>query len=85
VAYKVKDAIVDWVNEKYEKRPSVSVTNPDLVFNIHIAHNKCLVARQFGRVAPHRGYRVAQTEAPLLRGVAAGMILKSGWVENPPL
>jgi putative N6-adenine-specific DNA methylase len=40
VSYRVKDGIVDYFSERYEKRPSVSVTNPDLMFNIHIAHNK---------------------------------------------
>jgi putative N6-adenine-specific DNA methylase len=80
VAYKVKDAIVDWFNEKYEKRPSVSVTNPDLVFNIHIAHNKCTLSLDSSGESLHkRGYRVAQTEAPLNEVLAAGMILKSGW------
>ena len=86
VAYKVKDAIVDWFNEKYEKRPSVSVTNPDLVFNIHIAHNKCTLSLDSSGESLHkRGYRVAQTEAPLNEVLAAGMILKSGWRGNPPL
>ena len=85
VAYKVKDAIVDWFNEKYEKRPSVSVTNPDLVFNIHIAHNKCALSLDSSGESLHkRGYRVAQTEAPL-NGVAAGMIRNRAGVENPPV
>lgn len=80
VAYKVKDAIADWFNEKYEKRPSVSLTNPDFVFNIHILHNKCTLALDSSGESLHkRGYRVAQTEAPLNEVLAAGMILKSGW------
>lgn len=80
VAYKVKDAIADWFNEKYEKRPSVSLTNPDVVFNIHISHNKCTLALDSSGESLHkRGYRVAQTEAPLNEVLAAGMILKSGW------
>ncbi len=80
VAYKVKDAIADWFYEKYEKRPSVSVTNPDIVFNIHIAHNKCTLSLDSSGESLHkRGYRVAQGDAPLSEVLAAGMILKSGW------
>ncbi len=80
VAYKVKDAIADWFNEKYEKRPSVSLTNPDVVFNIHISHNKCTLALDSSGESLHkRGYRVAQGDAPLSEVLAAGMILKSGW------
>lgn len=80
VAYRVKDAIADWFNEKYDKRPSVSVTNPDIVFNIHVAHNKCTLSLDSSGESLHkRGYRVAQTEAPLSEVLAAGMILKTGW------
>lgn len=80
VSYRVKDAIVDYFAEKHEKRPSVSVTNPDLAFNIHIAHNKCTLSLDSSGESLHkRGYRIAQTEAPLNEVLAAGMILKSGW------
>lgn len=80
VAYKVKDAIADWFYERYEKRPSVGLTNPDLVFNIHISHNKCTLSLDSSGESLHkRGYRVAQGEAPLSEVLAAGMILKSGW------
>ncbi|MDR2816367.1 MAG: THUMP domain-containing protein [Proteiniphilum sp.] len=80
VAYRVKDAIADWFNEKYEKRPSVSVSNPDIVFHIHVAHNKCTLSLDSSGESLHkRGYRVAQGDAPLNEVLAAGMILKSGW------
>ena len=80
VAYRVKDGIADYFMEKYDKRPSVSVTNPDLVFNIHIAHNKCTLSLDSSGESLHmRGYRIAQTDAPLNEVLAAGMILKSGW------
>ena len=80
VSYRVKDGIVDYFSERYEKRPSVSVTNPDLVFNIHIAHNKCTLSLDSSGESLHkRGYRIEQTDAPLSEVLAAGMILKSGW------
>ncbi len=80
VAYRVKDAIADWFTEKYDKRPSVSVANPDVVLNIHVAHNKCTLSLDSSGESLHkRGYRLNQTEAPLSEVLAAGMILKSGW------
>ena len=80
VSYRVKDGIVDYFSEKYKKRPSVSVSNPDIVFNIHIAHNKCTLSLDSSGESLHkRGYRIAQTDAPLNEVLAAGMILKSGW------
>lgn len=80
VAYRVKDAIADWFQERYNKRPSVSLTNPDIVFNIHVAHNKCTLSLDSSGESLHkRGYRISQTEAPLNEVLAAGMILKSGW------
>jgi putative N6-adenine-specific DNA methylase len=80
VAYRVKDAIADWFMERYEKRPSVSLTNPDVMLNIHVSHNKCTLSLDSSGESLHkRGYRIAQTEAPLSEVLAAGMILKSGW------
>ena len=47
VAYKVKDAIVDYFREKTGKRPNIRITNPDIKLNVHIAEDKCtLVGRE---------------------------------------
>ncbi|MDR1116256.1 MAG: THUMP domain-containing protein [Tannerella sp.] len=80
VAYRVKDAIADYFNDKYAKRPSVRVNNPDLYVNIHISHNDCTVSLDSSGESLHkRGYRVTQVDAPLNEVLAAGMILKTGW------
>lgn len=80
VAYRVKDAIVDYFMSKTSKRPSVDTKNPDLLINFHIAHDKCTLSFDSSGESLHkRGYRVAQTEAPLNEVLAAGMILKTGW------
>ncbi|MCD7937252.1 MAG: THUMP domain-containing protein, partial [Tannerellaceae bacterium] len=80
VAYRTKDAIVDYFMEKFEKRPSVRVNKPDLYVNIHISHNDCTISIDSSGESLHkRGYRVEQTEAPLNEVLAAGMILKTGW------
>lgn len=81
VAYRVKDAIVDQFKEKYEKRPSVSVSNPDILINIHIASNNyCTVSLDSSGESLHkRGYRTAQTQAPINEVLAAGMLLLAKW------
>ncbi len=80
VAYRVKDAIADYFMSKTGKRPSVDTKNPDLLINFHIAHDKCTLSFDSSGESLHkRGYRVAQTEAPLNEVLAAGMILKTGW------
>ncbi|SHE53918.1 putative N6-adenine-specific DNA methylase [Dysgonomonas macrotermitis] len=80
VAYRVKDAIADYFTQRTGKRPSVSVSNPDVLINIHIAENLCTVSLDSSGESLHkRGYRVAQTDAPLNEVLAAGMILKTGW------
>lgn len=80
VAYRVKDAIVDYFMQKTEQRPSVDTQNPDLLINFHVAHDKCTLSFDSSGDSLHkRGYRVAQNEAPLNEVLAAGMIMKTGW------
>ena len=80
VAYKVKDGIADYFMEKYNKRPSVRINNPELSVHIHIAENKCtLCLDSSGESLHRRGYRQEATEAPLNEVLAAGMVLLTGW------
>jgi putative N6-adenine-specific DNA methylase len=80
VAYKVKDAIVDQFREKTGKRPNISVANPDIRLNIHIAEDHCTLSLDSSGESLHRrGYRQESVEAPLNEVLAAGMILMSGW------
>ena len=80
VAYRVKDAIADYFNEKCGKRPSVRLNNPDLVFHIHIAQEECTLAFDSSGESLHRrGYRVDTGAAPINEVLAAGMILLTGW------
>ena len=80
VSYKVKDAIVDQFREKTGKRPNISVANPDLRLNMHIAEDQCTLSLDSSGESLHRrGYRQESVEAPLNEVLAAGMILLSGW------
>ena len=80
LSYKVKDAIVDQFREKTGKRPNISVANPDIRLNIHVAEDKCTLSLDSSGESLHRrGYRQESVEAPLNEVLAAGMIMLSGW------
>lgn len=80
VTYKVKDAIVDQFREKTGTRPNISVSNPDIRLNIHIAEDQATLSLDSSGESLHRrGYRQESVEAPLNEVLAAGMILMTGW------
>ena len=80
VALKTKDAIVDQFRDKYDSRPSVDPQNPDLRINVQIAQTRVTVSLDSsGTTLAKRGYRLAQTEAPMSEVLAAGIIYLSDW------
>ncbi len=80
VSYKVKDAIVDQFRERTGKRPNISVANPDIRLNMHVAEDDCTLSLDSSGESLHRrGYRQESVEAPLNEVLAAGMILQTGW------
>ena len=80
VTYRVKDAIVDWWMEHGGVRPSVQLTNPDMYLNVHIAGDMVTLSLDSSGESLHkRGYRVANTQAPINEALAAGMLLLAGW------
>ena len=80
ITYRVKDAIVDWWMEHGGVRPSVQLTNPDIYLNVHIAGDMVTLSLDSSGESLHkRGYRVANTQAPINEALAAGMLLLAGW------
>lgn len=80
VTYRVKDAIVDYWNEKTGKRPNVNAQNPDIRINLHIGNDLLTLSLDSSGESLHkRGYRVATTEAPINEVLAAGMLRMAGW------
>lgn len=80
VTYRVKDAIADYWKEHADKRPSVAVEAPDILINVHIAKEHLTLSLDSSGESLHkRGYRVANTEAPINEALAAGMLLMAGW------
>ena len=80
VTYRVKDAIADFFNDKYGQRPNIRLTNPDIRFDVHISgRDVTLSLDSSGDPLFKRGWRVAQTDAPINEVLAAGIIMLSGW------
>lgn len=80
VAYKIKDAIVDYFRDTTGERPNIRITNPDVKLNIHIAESDCTLSLDSSGESLHlRGYRVATVEAPINEVLAAGLIKLTGW------
>ena len=85
VSLKAKDAIVDRFRDKFGKRPDVDTVDPDLRINVHMFKEQCTVSIDSSGSSLHlRGYRKAQTEAPLNEVLAAGLLILSGWDHKTP-
>ena len=62
------------------KRPSVRLTDADVVINVHISDNRVTLSLDSSGESLHkRGWRAAQTEAPINEVLAAGILAKAGW------
>lgn len=80
VAYKVKDAIVDYFREHTGQRPNIRITNPDVKLNIHIAETDCTLSLDSSGESLHRrGYRTGTVDAPINEVLAAGILKLAGW------
>ena len=87
VTYRVKDAIVDWFTDRLGRghRPRVSLEGADLSLNVHITGRDVTISLDSSGESLHRrGYRQAQTEAPISEVLAAGIILMTGWRGETP-
>ncbi len=83
-ALKTKDAIVDQFSEFYESRPSVDKEQPDVRVNVHVHNNQANVSIDLSGDPLHRrGYRMRGAGAPLKENLAAAILVRSGWCEQP--
>ncbi len=88
VTYRIKDAIVDWFrdHDPEERRPRVGVEGADIYINVHIAgEHVTLSLDSSGESLHRRGWRTAQTEAPINEVLAAGILLIAGYDGSTPL
>ncbi len=77
---KAKDGLVDRFRKKYNKRPNVDTTFPDIKINLHIQNNSCSISLDSSGESLHkRGYRASTNIAPINEVLAAGLINLSDW------
>ncbi|WP_027376428.1 THUMP domain-containing class I SAM-dependent RNA methyltransferase [Kaistella palustris] len=80
ISLKMKDAIADYFNFKYRKRPTVDTRDPDIKFHLHIDRELVTISLDSsGDPLFKRGYRKEQGEAPLNEVLASGMLQLAGW------
>ena len=77
---RLKDAIADFFNQKYGRRPDVNPENPDVLFHLHMDEHRVTISLDSsGESLNRRGYRQLGAKAPLNEVLAAAMILHTGW------
>ncbi|MEQ8465820.1 THUMP domain-containing class I SAM-dependent RNA methyltransferase [Coleofasciculus sp. E1-EBD-02] len=85
-ALQVKNAIVDQQRNKFGKRSNVNIEKPDLLVNVHIHQNRCILSLDSSGTSLHRrGYRSAMGLAPLKETLAAALLELTEWHPNLPL
>lgn len=80
MTFKMKDAIVDYFQNKYGRRPSIETKSPDIKFHLHIDRELVTISLDSsGDALFKRGYRKEQGEAPINEVLASGMLQLAGW------
>ncbi|MGG5210316.1 THUMP domain-containing class I SAM-dependent RNA methyltransferase [Chryseobacterium sp. MIQD13] len=80
VTLKMKDAIVDYFQDKFKRRPNVETKSPDIKFHLHIDRELVTISLDSsGDPLFKRGYRREQGEAPINEVLASGMLQLAGW------
>ena len=80
VSLKTKDAIVDRLRAKFDKRPSVNTDDPDIRINVHASADAVTISLDSSGESLHkRGYRVGQNEASMSEVLAAGILKIADW------
>jgi 23S rRNA G2445 N2-methylase RlmL len=68
VTLKMKDAIVDYFQEKFKRRPNVETRNPDIKFHLHIDRELVTISLDSsGDPLFKRGYRREQEKLLLMK------------------
>ena len=81
-ALKVKDAIVDQMRAKFNRRPNIDTERPDIRINVYLERQEARLSLDLSGESLHRrGYREIGVKAPIKENLAAAILLKSGWPE----
>lgn len=78
----VKDAIVDQMRAKFEKRPNIQLNRPTIKINVYLNNKNAELSLDLSGESLHRrGYREENVTAPIKENLAAAMLLRSDWPE----
>ena len=81
-AQRVKDGIVDALQEYFGDRSDVDLKNPDIRINVRLSKDQVNVSLDLSGDSLHkRGYRAAMVAAPLKENLAAALLLRAGWLD----
>jgi putative N6-adenine-specific DNA methylase len=84
-ALQVKNAIVDQQRRQFGQRSNIDTENPDLLINVHIYQNRCILSLDSSGTSLHRrGYRPAVGLAPLKESLACALLEMAEWEPNIP-
>lgn len=79
-ALKAKDAVADYFQQRYRRRPSVQARRPDVLINVRVAKGAITVSIDLSGESLHkRGYRLSGGKAPLKENLAAAILLRADW------
>jgi 23S rRNA (guanine2445-N2)-methyltransferase / 23S rRNA (guanine2069-N7)-methyltransferase len=79
-ALKVKDAIVDQMRTKFNKRPNIDTERPSIRVNVYLHNETAQISLDLSGESLHRrGYRDISIAAPIKENLAAAILLRSGW------
>lgn len=82
----VKDAIADYFRDKYDRRPSVDIENPDVQIHVYIEKQYVTISLDGCGPSLHkRGLRLKTVKAPINEVLAAGILKIIGWNGERPL
>lgn len=77
---KVKDAVVDQMRAKFNKRPDIDTEQPNIRINVFLNRKKAQLSLDLSGESLHkRGYRDTRVPAPIKENLAAAILLKSHW------
>lgn len=84
-ALQVKNAIIDQQRNQFGERSSVDTQNPDVLINVHIYQDHCVLSLDSSGGSLHRrGYRPAMGLAPLKETLAAALLDMAEWEPSLP-
>jgi len=81
-AIKVKDAVVDQMRKKFNKRPDINITQPNIRINVYLHNEQATLSLDLSGESLHRrGYRDISITAPIKENLAAAILYRSQWLD----